>query len=92
MFQVVAVEEVVGVEGDQPTIRVDDVDAGFLDAAHVEGMGIDELHNDDAENIFVRDVLGGQDFGEAAEEFAEGSGAAGGAVVGGEEFEEVVSD
>jgi hypothetical protein len=29
-FQLVAVEEVVGVEGDEAPVGVDDVDAGFL--------------------------------------------------------------
>src|SRR5579863_1758841 len=107
---------------------MDDVDAGFLDAADVEGVGVDELHDDDAENVFVgerlrggdlggdrpgrfrraarwRDSRGGclyvggggfgigdPDFGEAAEKFAEGAGAAAGGMVGGEKFEEVGAD
>ncbi len=41
MFQAVTVEEVVGIEGDEAAIRVDDVDAGFLDAADIEGAGVD---------------------------------------------------
>ena len=32
---------------------MDDVDAGFFDAADVEGVGVDELHDDDVENVFV---------------------------------------
>jgi len=32
---------------------VDDVDAGLLDAADVEGVSIDELHDDNAEDVFV---------------------------------------
>ena len=117
-FQVVAVEEVVGVEGDQAAVGVDYVDAGFLDAADIEGVGVDELHDDDAEDIFVGQGGGGEwarcarwtgecvrphmtcagfcicdpDFGEAAEEFAEGAGAASGRVIGGEEFEEIGAD
>ena len=47
MFQVIAVEEVVGVEGDEAAAGVDDVDAGFFDAADVEGVGVDELHASD---------------------------------------------
>ena len=123
MFQMVAVEEVVGVEGDEAAVGMDDVDAGFLDAADVEGVGVDELHDDDAEDVFVgegrgrkqqvprlavaslrtslgmttlchisRSFVGDRDFGEAAEEFAQGAGAALGGVVGGEEFEEVGAD
>ena len=53
MFQFVAVEEVVSVEGDETAVGVNDVDAGFLDAADIEGVGLDELHNDDAEDVFV---------------------------------------
>ena len=32
---------------------MDDVDAGFFDAADVEGVGVDELHDDYAEDVFV---------------------------------------
>ena len=92
LLQVVAVEEVVGVEGDEAAVGVDYVDAGFLDAAYVEGVGIDELHDDDAENIFVGDTVGDEDFGETAEKFAEGAGSAARRVVGGEEFEEIGAD
>jgi len=54
LLEVVAVEHVVGVEGNQTlTVRVRDVDAGFFDGAQVEGLGIDELHNEDAKEIFV---------------------------------------
>src|SRR5271166_3478505 len=53
LFQVVAVEKVVGVEGDEAAIGVNDVDAGFLDAADVEGVGVNELHDDDAEDVVV---------------------------------------
>ena len=123
LFQMVAVEEVVGVEGDEAAVGMDDVDAGFLDAADVEGVGVDELHDDDAEDVVVGErhgrrqqvprlavaslrtslgmttlcdiswsLVGEPDFGEAAEEFAEGADAAAGGVVGGEEFEEVGAD
>jgi hypothetical protein len=67
LFQGVAVEEVVSVEGDEAAVGVDYVDAGFLYAADVEGVGVDELHDDYAEDVFVGDVIGDQDFGEAAE-------------------------
>jgi hypothetical protein len=69
LFQGVAVEEVVGVEGDlfQAAVGVDDVDAGFFDAADVEGVGVDELHDDDAEDVFVGDGVGNENLGETAE-------------------------
>ena len=67
LLQVVAVEKVVGVEGDEAAVGVDDVDAGFLDAAYVERVGVDELHDDDAEDVFVGDVVGDEDFGKTAE-------------------------
>jgi hypothetical protein len=49
----VAVEEVVGVEGDQASVGVGYVDAGFLYAADVEGVGVYELHDDYSEDVFV---------------------------------------
>ena len=54
MFEVVAVEEVVGVEGDEASVGVGYVDAGFFHAADVEGVGVYELHDDYAEDVFVR--------------------------------------
>jgi len=38
--------------------RVDDVDAGFFDAADVEGVGVDELHDYYAEDVFVGEGVG----------------------------------
>src|SRR5258707_1073628 len=74
-FESVAVEHVVGVEGDEAlAVRVGDVDAGLFDAAEVEGLGVDELDDEDAEEVVVAEVFGGEDLGEAAEEFAEGAG------------------
>ncbi len=47
-LEVVPVEEIVGVERDQPAVGMDDVHAGLLDRAHVEGLRVDELHDDDS--------------------------------------------
>ncbi len=75
LFEGVAVEHVVGVEGDEALgVGVGDVDAGFLDGAEIEGLGVDELDDEDAEEIVVAEALGGEDLGEAAEEFAQGAG------------------
>ena len=75
LFEGVAVEHVVGVEGDEALgVGVGDVDAGFFDGAEVEGLGVDELDDEDAEEVVVAEGFGGEDLGEAAEEFAEGAG------------------
>ncbi len=71
-FEVAAVEHVEGVEGDEAlAVWMRDVDAGFFDAADVEGFGIDELNDEDAEEILVAEVFGDEDFGQAAEQFLE---------------------
>src|SRR5687767_7977163 len=49
-LQVVAIEEVVGIEGDEAAVGVDDVHARLLDRAHVERIGVDELHDQHAEH------------------------------------------
>ena len=93
LFEGVAIEHVVGVEGDEAlAVGVGDVDAGFLDGAEVEGLGVDELDDEDAEEIVVAEVFGGEDLGEAAEEFAQGAGLRLGRVVGGEELEDLVAE
>jgi hypothetical protein len=71
LFQGVAIEHVVCVEGDEAfTVRVGNVDAGLLDRAEIEGLGVDELDDEDAEEIVVSEVLRRENLGEAAEKFA----------------------
>jgi hypothetical protein len=54
LLEVVAVEHVVRVEGDEASrIGVGDVDAGLLDRAEIEALRIDELHDEDTEEVFV---------------------------------------
>jgi hypothetical protein len=89
---VVAVEEVVGVEGDETAIGMGDVDASFFDGADVEGMGVEELDDEDAENIFIVEIGGSGDARKTAEEFAKTGGAGLGRVIGGEKFEETIAD
>ena len=92
-FEGVAVEHVVGVEGDETlAVGVGDVDAGFFDAAEIEGLGVDELDDEDAEEIVVAEIFGGEDLREAAEEFAECVGLRLRGVVGGEEFEDLIAE
>ena len=63
-FEGVAVEQVVGVEGDEAlAVGVGDVDAGFFDAAEVEGLGVDELDDEDAEEVVVAEVFGARTCG-----------------------------
>jgi len=45
----------------------------FPDAADIEAVGVDELH---AEDVFVGDVVGYEDFREAAEKVAQPAGSA----------------
>ena len=64
MLEVVAVEHVVGVEGNEAlAVGVGDVDAGFLDGAEIEALRIDELHDEDAEEVGVAE-LGRVDLGQ----------------------------
>ena len=60
LFEGVAVEHIVGVEGDEAlAVGMGDVDAGFFDAAQVEGLGVDELDDQDAEKIVVAEIFWG---------------------------------
>ena len=44
-----------------------DMHAGLFYAANVERVRIDKLHDDDTEDIFISQVIGNQDFRQAAE-------------------------
>ncbi len=70
-LEIVAVKQIVGVEGNQAAVGMDDVDAGFLDRADVEGVGVQKLHDQHAKNIFVGQVAGSGDFRQAAQKFAQ---------------------
>src|SRR5262245_34345672 len=48
--EVVAVEEIVGVEGDDLALRRYEVDAGALDRGDAEVETVEELHDDNAED------------------------------------------
>ena len=51
MFQLVAVEKIVGIEGNQAAIGMDDMDAGFLDRADFESMGMRMEFQSEERNI-----------------------------------------
>ncbi len=91
-FEIVAIEEVVSIEGNKATVGMDDVNAGLLDAANVEGVGVEELNDEDAENILVAEFGGRGDSGEAAEEFAQRCCARLKRVSCGEVFEKAIAD
>src|SRR4029079_9378543 len=75
LLQIVPVKQVVGIEGDQPAVRMDDVHSGLLDRAHVEVVGIHELHDDHPEDVVVADRAGRVGPGQAAEQVAQAAGA-----------------
>src|SRR5664279_3703731 len=53
VLKLIAVKEVVIIEGDKTVVGVHNVHAGLLDGAHVERVGVDELHDDHAKDIIV---------------------------------------
>lgn len=92
VLEVIAVEEVVGVERDEAAIGVDDVDTGFFDGADVEGVRIEEMDDEHTENILVAEVGGSGNAWEATEKFAEAGGAGFRRMVGGEKLEQAIAD
>ena len=58
-FEIVAIKEIVGIERNQPAIVwMDDVHTRFLHRTHIECVRIDELHDEDAEDVFVAETVG----------------------------------
>jgi hypothetical protein len=93
LLEVVAIEHVVGVEGNEAfAIGVGDVDAGLLDGAKIEGLGVDELDDEDTEEILVAEVFGCQNLRQAAQEFAQRAGLRLRRVIRGEQLEDLVSE
>jgi Glu-tRNA(Gln) amidotransferase subunit E-like FAD-binding protein len=75
LFESVAIKHVVRVEGDESlSVGVGDVDAGLLDGAQVECLGVDELDDENAKEIVVAEVLRSEYLGEAAEELTKSTG------------------
>src|SRR5882757_4438579 len=67
----VAVEQVVGVERDNLSVRGHEVDAGALDPADAEIEAIHELHDGDAEHVLVAQTLWHRHLRQAAQKFRE---------------------
>jgi hypothetical protein len=64
LLEGVAVKHVVGIKRDKTlAVGMSDVNAGFLDTSEIEGLGVDELDDEDAEEVFVAEVFGGEDGG-----------------------------
>src|SRR5947199_6225703 len=59
-LEIVAVEKIVRVERNQAAVRMDDVYAGFLDRTKVECLRVDELHDQNAKDVAIRDVAARQ--------------------------------
>src|SRR6185437_13774645 len=68
-----------------------DVNAGLLDGAEVEGLRVDELHDENAEEVGVAEI-GRGDLRETAEEVVQRGGLRLRRVVGGEELEDGLVD
>src|SRR6266700_1178427 len=71
---------------------MDDVDAGFFDAADVKGVRVNELDDEHAENVLVAEVGGRGDLRQAAKEFTQRVRARLRRVVCCEKFEKAVAD
>jgi len=55
-------------------------------------MRVNELHDDDAEYVFVRNVVRRPDFRQTAKQIAETASAGAGRMIGGKQFEESIPD
>src|SRR5258708_19571661 len=70
---------------------MNNVDGGLLDTAYVEGVSVDELDDDDAKDVVIGDVIRDEHFRQAAQQFAQRSGAACRRMIRGEQFEQVIA-
>ena len=70
-LQIVAIKQIVRIEGNQAAVRVHDVDAGLLHRAHVESVCVEKLHDEHAKNIRIGQIAGRRDFWQTAQEFAQ---------------------
>src|SRR5437762_2684665 len=91
-LQFISIKKIVGIERNQPPIGMHNVDAGFLHTSHVERVGVNELHDDHAENVLVRDAVRDKDFGQTAQQLAQTSGATERRMICSKESEKVIAD
>jgi len=90
-FEIVAIEEVVGVKRDETTIGVNNMDARFFDGANVESIGIQKTDNEYAENIFVIQLGWNRNTGQAAAKLAKAGGTRLRGVICGKKLEQAVA-
>src|SRR6185312_5712098 len=67
----VAVEEIVGVEGDDLRLGRDEMDAGSLHRGDTKVIAVEERHDRHPEHLVVAEVVGHLDLGQTAEQVAQ---------------------
>jgi hypothetical protein len=68
VFEVIAIEHVVCVERDEAfTVWMGNVDTGLLNRAEIEGLSVDELNDENAEEIVVSEVFRRENLRKTAE-------------------------
>ena len=70
---------------------MDDVHTALLYRAHIEGVGIDELHNEHAEDILITQLHRSADGGHAAKQLTQTAGARLRRMIRGKEFKDAVA-
>src|ERR1700722_924944 len=71
-FEFASIKHVVGIKRDKSfAVRMRDMDAALLDAAHIECLRVDELNDEHTKQISVAEVLGDKNLREAAKQFAQ---------------------
>ena len=88
----IPVKQIERIEGNNSPIGMRDVHAGFLDAADVKSMRVDKLDDQHSEDILVAEFCRRSNFRQAAEEFTQRVRAGLRRMIGGEKFEEAVTD
>src|ERR1700677_773277 len=57
LLKAFAVEKVIGIEGDDLTLRCHEMDAGALHRADAEIVAVEKLHDDNPEDLVVAEIL-----------------------------------
>src|SRR5690348_9355250 len=70
-IQSAAIEEIVGVERDDLAFGGDEMDAGALHRRHAEVVLVEELHNHDAKDLVVAEIVRHFDLRQATKQVAE---------------------
>src|SRR5258708_21641812 len=90
LLQIVAIEKIISVEGDNTAaVGVRDMHAGLLHGSDVEAPGINELHDENPEQVFITQAIGQRDFGQTTEQLPQRRGAGLRRVIRGKQLEQV---